>query len=168
MEQQFGTNAATIVIAATPNLNAGGSMGSERLDSNRLTDTANGSKLGQITYTIQLELATTAKGSIEYCCFRTERSFAAPVLGTDPFPTAVEIKDSGLQQMMRSNLPGWVLKFGAFPVSGEFPSVRTVKVSPSRMGAPAMRDGDYHGIVIFNRSDGTINFSVQMRYRSFR
>ncbi len=168
MDQTSLTNIADVVVAVTPNLNAGGSMGSERLSTDRLTDCANGSKIGPITYTLQMEPSGAALGSIEWCCFRMERQFSAPVIGTNPLPTSAEIDASGLQQMMRSNLPGWVLKFGAFPVSPETPMVRTITVSPSRLGAPAIRDGDYMGIVFFNRTTATINWSVQMRYKSYR
>ncbi len=168
MDQNFGQNLASVIVAVTPNLNAGGSMGSERLSTDRLTDCANGSKIGTITYTLQFEPVGTPSGTIEWCCFRMERQFVAPVIGTTPLPTSVEIDGAGLQQMMRSNLPGWVMKFGAFPISAEMPSVRTISVSPSRMGMPAIKDGDYCGIVLFNRATGSINYSVQMRYRSYR
>ncbi len=168
MDQSFLTNKGAIVIAATPNLNAGGSMGSERLSTDRLNDVANGSIVGRITYTLQLEPSAAGAGTIEWCCFRTERSFAAPVLGTDPFPTDAEIAASGLQQMMRSNLPGWVLKFGAFAISAEIPRVVTITVAPNRLGAGKMKDGDYHGIIFFNRTNGTIAWSVQMRFKSYR
>ncbi len=168
MDQSFLTNIASVIVAVTPNLNAGGSMGSERLSTDRLNDVANGSKIGQITYTLQMEPSSTAKGTVEWCCFRMERQFSAPVIGTDPLPSSAEITSSGLQQMMRSNLPGWVMKFGAFPISTELPSVRTISVSPSRMGMGPMKDGDYCGLVIFNRTASTILYSVQMRFKSFR
>ncbi len=168
MDQSFLTDKAAIVIAATPNLDAGGSMGSERLSTDRLNDVANGSIVGKITYTMQMEPNTSASGTIEYVCFRTERSVAAPVVGTSPFPTNTEIKDSGLQQMMRSNLPGWTMQFGAFAVSEELPRVKTITCSPNKFGAGKMKDGDYHGIIFFNRTPGTIDWSVQMRFRSYR
>ncbi len=168
MDQQMLSNKGTVVVSVTPNLNAGGSMGSERLSTDRLNDVANGSKIGQISYTLQMEPDATAVGTIEWLCFRMERQFAAPVLGTNPLPTDAEITSSGLQQMMRSNLPGWVMKFGAFPISPELPSVRTIAVSPSRMGMGPIKDGDYSGIVLFNRTSGPVNFSVQMRFKSFR
>ncbi len=168
MEQTMTTQEASVIVAVTPNLNAGGSMGSERLSTDRLNDVANGSKVGKITYTLQMEPALTAFGTMEYCCFRMERQFSALVLGTDPLPTNAEIAASGLQQMMRSNLPGWVMKFGAFPLSAETPTVRTISVSPSKMGMGPIKDGDYSGIVIFNRTTSFVNFSVQMRFKSWR
>ncbi len=166
MDQQFLTNIASLVIAVSPNLDAGSSMTSDRTGTDRLTQVGNGQRVGTITYTIQIE-PITAVGTIEWVCFRLERQFSAPVIGTNPMPTSAEIDASGLQQMMRSNIPSWVEKFGAFPLSIETPKVVTIKCNPKRTGAGPQRDGDYHGIIFFNRTTGTVNWSVQMRYRSY-
>ncbi len=167
MDQSFATNISAVVFAVTPSVNAGGSITSNRLDTDRDRDVSNGEKIGRITYSLQFEPGTAAVGTIEYCCFRSERSQSTPALGTI-LPTSAENAAQGLQQAMRLNIPGWVMKFGIFPVSPETPMTRTVSVSPSRMGAPAIRDGDFMGIVLHNRTNGNVNFSVQMRYKSFR
>ncbi len=168
MEQSFLSNKAAVIVAASPNQNAGGSMTDERIETDRLTLCANGSKLGAITYTLQLDPATTTLGTIEFCCFRMERQFSAPVIGVDPLPTEAEITSSGLQQMMRQNLPSWVMKFGVFPITEAISVAKSITVSPGKLGMPAMRDGDYTGIILFNRTNGSIGYGVQMRYRSYR
>ncbi len=168
MDQQMLANKGTVIVAVTPNINAGGSMGSERLDSNRLNDVANGAKVGNITWTVQLEPDATAFGTIEWLAFRLERQHSAPVLGVAPLPTDAELLSSGVQQMMRSNLPGWCMKFGAFGISPELPIVRNISVSPSRMGMGPIKDGDYVALIMFNRCGGPVNFSCQMRFKSFR
>lgn len=167
MDQSFATNVSAVVFAVTPSVNAGGSITSNRLDTDRDRDVSNGEKIGSITYSLTFEPASAGAGSIEWCCFRTERSQSTPALGTI-LPTSAENASQGLQQAMRLNIPGWVMKFGVFPVSAETPMTRTIVVRPSRMGAPPIRDGDFMGIVMHNRTNGTINFSVQMRYKSFR
>lgn len=168
MEQSFLSNVGAEIYAVTPNVNAGGSLAIDRLDTDRLTDCANGSKIGKVTFTLTLEPAPGIIGTIEFMVFRVERQFVVPILGTNPLPTNAEIAGSGLQQTMRQNLPGWCMKFGGFPVTAEVAQIRNIVVSPSRMGMPAMRDGDYLGIVIFNRTNGSIGYSMQMRYRSYR
>lgn len=167
MDQQFATNLGAVVFAVVSNTLAGSSASATRSDIDRDREVANGEKIGRITYILQMEPNIAALGSIEYCCFRTERSQSTPALGTI-LPTSVEMDLQGLQQAMRLAIPGWVMKFGVFPVSAESPMTKTISVSPSRMGAPAIRDGDHMGIVLFNRTVGTIDFSVQMRYKSFR
>lgn len=167
MDQQFALNIAAVVIAVAPNNTAGASATSGRLDTDRDRAVSNGEKIGRITYCLQLEPNATAKGTIEYVCWRTERSQVTPSL-TNQLPTSAECDSEGIQQAYRLRLPGWVMKFGAFPIAPETPSVRTISVSPSRMGMPGIRDGDFTGITIFNRTNGTVDFSVQMRYKSFR
>ncbi len=168
MEQSFLSNIASVIYAVTPNENAGASMTGERLETDRLTLCANGAKIGPVTFTLTLEPGTGITGTVEFVVFRVENQFSTPVVGTNPLPTSTEVKDSGIQQMMRNNIPSWVMKFGGFPVTQEVAQIRNITVNPSRMGMRAIRDGDYLGLMIFNRTNGSVGYNVQMRYRSYR
>ncbi len=167
MDQQMATNISSVIIAVAANNTAGTSATSGRLDTDRDRSVSNGEKIGQITYTVQLEPASAAQGTIEYICWRTERSQVTPSL-TNQLPTSAEDASEGIQQAYRLRLPGWVMRFGAIGIAAEQPRVINIKVSPSRLGMPGIRDGDFTGITLHNRTNGTVNFSVQMRYKSFR
>ncbi len=129
-------------------------------------DVNNGSHIGKVTFTLQAEPDVGAKGTMEYVVWRTERSQATPVLGTQ-LPTSAESASQGIQQAYRQHLPGWVMKFGAFPVTAEQANVRTISVNPDKFIKHGWRDGDHLGLTLHNRTVGTINWSCQMRYKEY-
>jgi len=79
----------------------------------------------------------------------------------------VDIDSQGIQQAFKLNMPGWVMKTGAFALSAETPKVVSMTVNPAKYGKATIRDGDHIGICMFNRTAGSVGFSVQMRYKEY-
>ncbi len=115
-----------------------------------------------------MEPSTTAVGTIEYVVFKVPRSAVTPVVGTFPIPSAVDVDGQGIQQAFRLNMSGWIYKFGTFPISAETPKTINITMNWKKFKVATVRDGDFYGLAIFNRSNGTVGFSVQMFYKSYR
>ncbi len=167
MDQQFLTNILSLVYAVVATVNAGVSATNTRIDSDRDREVSTGRHVGGINFHLQMEPDVGAKGTIEYVIFKVERSFVTPVVGTDPIPSSAEVDSQGIQQAFRLNMPGWVMKFGTFGVTAELPISRNIFVSPAKFRKSKINDGDHIGIALFNRTVGTVNFSVQMRYKEY-
>jgi len=168
MEQTLATNIATVVFAVVSTVRAGTSATTNRLETDRDREVASGEKVGRITFSLEINPAASATGTVEYCVFKIQRSDVVPVIGTFPLPSSLECSTQGTQQICRLNMPGWIMKYGSFGVAGEQPRTRVVTVNPGKFKMGTVRDGDHLGIVIFNRTAASVIFSVQMRYSSWR
>ncbi len=168
MDQSLSTNILALVFSTVSTVTAGVSATTGRLDTDRDREVSNGEKVGFTRFTLQFEPNTTAHGSIEYVLFKAERQATTPVVGTFPIPTSATADGQGIQQAFRLNMSSWVCKFGAFAIAGEQPIVRTVTINWNKFKKATVKDGDHYGIALFNRCDGTVNFSVQMMYKSWR
>jgi len=162
------TNDQLVTFMAVANVFAGGSMTTDRTDENRLTDVPNGRNIGRTTWNVGFEVGSeTQSGYIEYCVFKAERQHGTPVVGTDPLPTDAEVISLGLQAMYRNNLPGWVIKFGLIPITSETIVTREISVSWSKFKKQRVKDGDFYGIVFFNRTGVNVTIDWQCRYKTF-
>lgn len=59
------------------------------------------------------------------------------------------------------------MKFGMIPLSAETVTTRTISVSPGKFKKSRIRDGDYIGITLFNRTGASISHTTQMRYYEY-
>ncbi len=161
------TDAQLVTFIAVANQNAGASMGSTRMDTDRLTEVSNGENVGNATVTIGM-FPGASNGYLEYIVFKAERQPSTPVVGTHPIPSNAEVNSSGMQQMYRSNMPGWIIKYGTIPYTPETIHTRDIKISWAKFKKAKVRDGDYFGIAYFNRGASTITFDWQARYKSYK
>ncbi len=168
MDQSFAANILALVFSTVATVTAGTNATNTRLDTDRDREVSSGENVGFTKYTLQFEPNATAFGTIEYVVFKVPRSFIVPVVGTDPIPSSVDVDGTGIQQAFRINMPGWVYKFGVFPVSAETPFTKTVTINWNKFKVGTVRDGDHFGIALFNRATSSVNFSVQMFYKSYR
>ncbi len=168
MDQSIGQNLLSLVFSTVSTVVAGVSATTGRLDTDRDREVSNGERVGFTRFTLQYEPATTAKGNIEYMIFKAERQATTPVVGTFPIPSAATVDGQGIQQAFRLNMSTWCCKFGSFPVAGETPITKVITINWAKFKKATVKDGDHYGIALFNRADGTVNFSVQMLYKSYR
>jgi len=168
MDQSVAANIAVLVFSTVSTVVAGVSATTGRLDTDRDREVSNGEKVGFTRFTLQLEPGASAFGTLEYVLFKVERSAITPVIGTFPIPTSATIDGQGIQQAFRLNMSTWVCKFGAFTVSPEQPKVVNIGINWSKFKKGTVKDGDHYGICIFNRTTGSVDFSVQMMYKSWR
>ncbi len=160
------TNDQLLTFQAVSTVRAGASLTSDRMETDRLTEVGNGSIIGEITVTVAM-FPGASNGYLEYVCFKAERQGSTPVKDTFPIPTDAEVLASGLQQMYRSNMPGWIMKFGTIPYTPETIHTRDIKFAPAKFGKGKVRDGDFYGICFFNRGASSITFDWQARYKSY-
>ncbi len=168
MDQTMLTNDQAVVFAVVSTVVAGTSATTGRLDTDRDREVSSGEQVGRIDFNVNLEPATGATGTIEYIVWKVERSAITPVVGTFPIPSDADVLGTGLQQSYRLNMPGWVMKFGSIGISQETPRTLKVIINPKKFKKATIRDGDFIGITLFNRTGGSCVFGVQMRYSSWR
>jgi len=168
MDQNLAANILTIIYSTVSTVVAGVSATTGRLDTDRDREVSNGERVGFTRFTLQLEPAATAMGTLEWVLFKVERSSITPVVGTHPIPTSATVDGQGIQQAFRLNMSTWVCKFGAFPIAPETPRVIHIGINWSKFKKGTVKDGDHYGIALFNRTTGSIDYSVQMMYKSWR
>ncbi len=168
MDQTFGTNILSLIFSTVSTVVAGVSATTGRLDTDRDREVSNGELVGRTTYTIQAEPSTTAIGTVEWMIFKAERQATTPVVGTHPIPSSADVDGQGIQQAFRLNMSTWCCKFGAFPVTPEVSVVKNITINWAKFKKATVKDGDFYGLALFNRTIGIIDFSVQMRYKSYR
>ncbi len=168
MDQSQAINVLSLIFSTVSTVVAGVSATTGRLDTDRDREVSNGEEVGRTTYTIQYEPAAGAFGTVEYCLFKAERQATTPVIGTHPIPSSADVLAQGIQQAFRLNMSTWVCRFGSFPVSAETPVVRNITINWKKFKKATVKDGDFYGLALFNRTQGTCAFSIQMRYKSYR
>ncbi len=158
----------SLVYCAISTVPAGTSATNPRIDTDRDRECSNGERVGFTRFHLQMEPSGTATGSIEYMIFKVERAFTVPVVGTDPIPSSAEVDTQGIQQAFRLNMSTWCCKFGTIALSPDTPVSRTITINWAKFKKATVKDGDHYGIAMFNRTSGTVNWSVQMFYKSYR
>lgn len=157
---------ATVRFLVIPNQNAGASLLTERSGGDRAQEVNNGSRVGNITLDIT-ERGATSAGVLEVCVVKCQRQHAIPAVGTDPIPSTADVLATGLQQNMRGNTPGWVLKSFLFPYTAEMPVVRKISINLAKFKMATWRDGDYLAVLLFNRGGGAIIVDHTARYYEY-
>ena len=168
MDQSLAANILTIIYSTVSTVVAGVSATTGRLDTDRDREVSNGEKVGYTRFTLQIEPTGAGYGTLEWILFKVERSAVTPVVGTHPIPSSADVDGQGIQQAFRLNMSTWVCRFGAISVSAETPIVRTIGINWSKFKKGTVKDGDHYGIALFNRTTGSMDYSVQMMYKSWR
>ncbi len=161
------TDAQLVTFQAVSTVPAGTSMANARIDTDRAVEVSNGEEVGNMTVTVGI-FPGASNGYIEYAVFKAQRQSTTPVVGTFPMDSNSAVNSAGLQQIMRQNMPGWVYKFGTIPYTPETIHTRDIKISYRKFKVAKVRDGDFFGIVFFNRGASTVTFDWQARYKSYR
>ncbi len=168
MDQTTAQNILSLIYCAVSTVVAGVSATTGRLDTDRDREVSNGEQVGFTRFTFQMEPSAAALGNIEYVIFKVERSNITPVVGTFPIPSSADVDGQGIQQAFRLNMSTWVCKFGSFAVSPSQAVTKTITINWSKFKKATVKDGDHFGIAMFNRADGSVDWSCQMMYKSYR
>lgn len=166
MEQAIALDVMGLVFAVNPSILTGGSATTNIEGSDRDRTVTVGNSVGSIQFDVSLRLIT-APGTVEFIVFRAERFSVTPAVGTDPIPSSADVTSQGSQQAWRMAMPGRILHFSQISVTPETVRAVKIRVNPAKFRMAKVRPGDFIGIAIFNRSSGTLTFSVQMRYKEF-
>ncbi len=168
MNQTFSAGISVVNIAVAPDLNAGGSIIQTITDSNRDRLNSVGSRVDSINFNITTRDHVDS-GIIEFVVAKLERQHDVPTATVEPLPTNADILSTGLQQAMRLNNPGRVLKFGTFAYTPELAMSRNISVNFAKYKLSSVRSGDYFLIILYNRTDtNPITLDVQMRYKELK
>ncbi len=160
------TNDQLVTFPAVANALAGASLSSDRDPGDRALDVGVGSKLGK--FTVDATALPGGSGLLEVICFKVQRAFATPVVGTDPIPTDAEIITGGLQGTYRRNMPGWVIKYFVRSQTVEQAGVIHFTIDWGKYKMGTVRGGDFYGITYFNRSTVATTLDWQCRYKEYR
>ncbi len=167
MVDSIVANDQNVVLAVVPRQDAGSSATASRRDTlDRDRTVGVGSVVGTIDFDIGFN-AVTNEGFVEYVIWKAERQPSTPTVGTFPIPSDADCITSGLQQLYRMNMPGWVMQFGMIPVAAELPTTKHLKCKLGKFKKGKIRDGDYIGITLFNRTGADLNHTTQMRYYEY-
>ncbi len=134
--------------------------------SNKQQECTIGSQIGRTTFDIGIR-STTASGILEYAVYKIERSTAIPAIGALNLPTAADILSGGLQCEMRNHNPGRILEFGQLAYTGETTRTKKIVVNWKKYRLATIRQGDFYGIVFFNRAAGSIVIDVYCRFKEW-
>ena len=167
MEQASATDILALVFAQTPSLDAGGSATANIEASDRDRTVNVGNSMGSVVFDISIR-NVVATGTMEFVVFRCERAFAVPVVGTDPVPSSSDCNLQGCQQAFRMALPGRVLHFSQMALTTETTRIKQIRVNPGKFRMSKIRPGDYLALGIFNKTGGSVTWSVQMRYKEYQ
>ncbi len=161
------TKVLSLRYLCIPNANAGVAIDTPREGGDRNKEVNNGSVVGTITLNVSLR-GITAAGTLEIGLVKIPRSHIVPVVGTDPIPASSEVDNSGLQTMLRENMPGWVYHYSILSFAAEQPLNKWIKLNLGKFRASKWRDGDYLALFLFNRSSGTITVDHSARYYEYK
>ncbi len=156
----------TLHVFAHAGVLAGSGMGASRMEEDRLTEVANGRRLGRVTIDMGIIPGTGQAGFYEYALLKYERSNAVPIVGTDPVPSSADCVATGLQQAVRSLSPGYVIQFGLIPITEETVFAKKIIANFAKFKKAKVRDGDYYVILIYNRTGASGTYDLQFRYRT--
>ncbi len=161
------TNDQLIFFAVVADNLAGTSLGTSHVVSDRERECASGTDVNFITWDVGVQPTAGAIGSLQYLVFKVERSFVTPVAGTDPIPSDADVIGLGLQAAYRTNMPGWVMKFGLIPLTPETTNTKKITINLKKFRKSKVRSGDFVGISLFNDTDASVIMDIHCRYRQF-
>ncbi len=134
--------------------------------SNKQQECTIGSEIGRTTFDIGIR-GNTAEGILEYAVYKIERSTAIPAIGALNLPSAADINTGGLQCMMRSHNPGRILDFGLIAYSVGTTRTKKLIINWKKYRMSTIRQGDFYGIVFFNRGGATMKVDVYCRFKEW-
>ncbi len=134
--------------------------------SNKQQECAVGSSIGRTTFDIGIR-TTTASGILEYAVYKIERSNAIPALGSATLPSSATINSNGLQCAMRSFQPGRILEFGLLAYTAQTTRTKKLIINWKKYRMSTIRQGDFYGIVFFNRGGGDLKVDVYCRFKEW-
>lgn len=166
MGNGVGGSTGVIFYPVIPDQDAGTAASASRLNSDRDNTVSAGSKVHSIT--VDITTQATGNGPMEVLVFKAERQDTVPVIGTFPIPSNAAVLADGAQQSFRMNMPGWVMRFHVWPTANQTPTIRKVRIPLRRFRKSSMRDGDYVGVYVFNRTTNTVEVDFQARYYEYK
>ncbi len=134
--------------------------------SNKQQEVTIGSTLGRTTFDISIRNPANS-GMIEYAVYKIERSTAVPAVGALNLPSSADVNTGGLQCEMRNHNPGRILEFGLIPYTVETTRMKKLVINWKKFRLATMRQGDFYGIVLFNRGPNTITIDVYCRFKEW-
>ncbi len=134
--------------------------------SNKQQECTIGSEIGLTTIDIGIRTAT-ASGIIEYCVYKIERSTAVPAVGALNLPSSADVSTGGLQCEMRNHNPGRILEFGQIAYTAETTRTKKIRVNWKKYRLATIRQGDFYGIVLFNRAPNTVTTDIYCRFKEW-
>ncbi len=134
--------------------------------SNKQQEVTIGSQIGRTTFDIGVRLATQT-GIIEYAVYKIERSTAIPAIGALNLPSAADINTGGMQCEMRSHNPGRIMDFGLLAYTAETTRTKKLIINWKKFNLATIRQGDFYGIVFFNRGGAAVTIDVYCRFKEW-
>ncbi len=125
-----------------------------------------GSSIGRTTFDIAIR-NSTASGILEYAVYKIERSTAIPAVGALTLPSSAEVLAGGMQCEMRSHNPGRILEFGLVAYTTETTRTKKILINWKKFKMSTIRQGDFYGIVFFNRGPQSITVDNYCRFKEW-
>ncbi len=166
--QAPAVNASTTHIIANAGAYATTGVGSTVARSslsNREQENQIGSLIGKATIDIGFR-EVTASGIAEIVVWKRERQPSVPVPGTG-LPADATMTSLGTQSAFRSEMPGRVLHFSLVALTAETTRTKKIIMNWNKFKLAKIRQGDFYGITIFNRSATGLAFDMQTRYKEY-
>ncbi len=134
--------------------------------SNKQQEVTVGSQIGRTTFDIGIRGATTS-GILEYMVFKVERANTIPALGAGGLPTAAQILAGGMQCTMREFQPGRCLEFGLLAYTADTTRTKKIVTNWKKFKMATLRQGDFYGIIYFNRGGGSVTVDSYCRFKEW-
>ncbi len=134
--------------------------------SNKQQECTIGSQLGRTTFDIGVRSAS-GSGILEYVVYKIERSTAVPAIGALNLPSSAEISTGGMQCEMRNYNPGRILEFGLLAYTAETTRTKKMVINWKKFRMSTIRQGDFYGIVFFNRGTATVTVDLYCRFKEW-
>ncbi len=134
--------------------------------SNKQQECTIGSEIGRTTIDIGLRTAT-ASGIVEYAVYKIERSTAIPAVGALNLPASADVSSGGLQCEMRNHNPGRILEFGQIAYTAETTRTKKLNINWKKYRLATIRQGDFYGLVFFNRGPSAVVIDVYCRFKEW-
>lgn len=167
MDNQILTADQLVTFPAVAENLAGSGLQGGRGTGDRAQDVGVGNDIFKIHWDIGVRNITD-DGILEYLVFKAQRQSATPVKGTFPIASDAEVTSTGLQGSYRDNMPGWVVKFGKIAFAQAQPRTIKIDVNFGKFRMSKIRDGDFYGLVFFNRSPATVFLDWEARYYEYK
>jgi len=167
MDGSILTKVLSYRVLAKGDVLAGTSLSTTRTSTNRDVDIGAGSLVPNIRVNASIR-GITNEGYLEISIIKIMRSFAVPVVGTDPSPSSTDVNGDGLESTMRKNFPGWCIHNIIMPFSAETPTQRTFNINLRKFRMQKFRDGDFLIMALFNRSGATVTVDHKANYYEYK